>query len=101
MIRLKYIPKKEGVKGTLPLGCYPLWGREGVILQAAAENERISTKEYFNEPKIVEKLPFLCHAVIYPCHVTCLEDSKKGCQYQDYQNHRKDKAEDCYRADLE
>jgi hypothetical protein len=31
----------------LPLGCFPLWGREGVILQAAAENERIETKEHF------------------------------------------------------
>ena len=31
----------------LPLGCFPLWGREGVILQAAAENERIETKEDF------------------------------------------------------
>jgi hypothetical protein len=32
----------------LPLGCFPLWGREGVILQAAAENKRIETKEDFN-----------------------------------------------------
>jgi hypothetical protein len=23
---------KKGVKGTLPLGCLPLWGREGVTL---------------------------------------------------------------------
>jgi len=44
---LKYILKKEGIKGTLPMGCFPLWGREGVILQAAAENERIWTKEDF------------------------------------------------------
>ena len=29
----------------LPLGCLPLRGREGVILQAAAENKRIETKE--------------------------------------------------------
>ena len=28
-----------------PFGCFPLWGREGVILQAAAENKRIETKE--------------------------------------------------------
>jgi hypothetical protein len=41
MIRLKYIPKKEGVKGILPLGIFPLWGREGVILQGAAENKQI------------------------------------------------------------
>jgi hypothetical protein len=32
----------------LPLGCLPLRGREGVILQAAAENKRIETKEDFN-----------------------------------------------------
>ncbi len=24
--------KKREVKGTLPLGCLPLWGREGVTL---------------------------------------------------------------------
>ena len=35
----------------LPLGCFPLWGREGVILQAAAENERIETKEDLNRAK--------------------------------------------------
>ena len=33
----------------LPLGCFPLWGREGVILQAAAENKRIETKEGFQQ----------------------------------------------------
>jgi hypothetical protein len=37
-----------GVKGMLPLGCFPLWGREGVILQIAAENKRIEKKEDFN-----------------------------------------------------
>jgi hypothetical protein len=45
---LKNTPKKEGVKGMLPLGCFPLWGREGVILQAAAENKRIEKKEDIN-----------------------------------------------------
>jgi hypothetical protein len=48
LIRLKYIPKKERVKGILPLDCFPHWGREGVILQAAAENKRIEKKEDFN-----------------------------------------------------
>jgi hypothetical protein len=43
-----YPEKKRGVKGMLPLGCFPLWGREGVILQAAAENKRIEKKEDFN-----------------------------------------------------
>jgi len=50
---LKYIPKKEGVKGMLPLDCFPLWGREGVILQAATDNKRIEKKEDFN------RAPFL------------------------------------------
>jgi hypothetical protein len=35
----------------LPLGCFPLWGREGVILQEAAENKRIEKKEDFNRAK--------------------------------------------------
>jgi len=35
----------------LQLGCFPLWGREGVILQAAAEDKRIETKEDFNRAK--------------------------------------------------
>jgi hypothetical protein len=49
---LKYISIKGGVRGMLPLGCFLLGGREGVILQAAAENKRIETKEDFNsEPK--------------------------------------------------
>jgi hypothetical protein len=43
-----YPKKKEGVKGMLLLGCFPPGGREGVILQAAAENKRIETKEDFN-----------------------------------------------------
>jgi hypothetical protein len=46
-----YPEKKKGVKGMLPLGCFPLWGREGVILQAAAENKRIETKEDFNRSR--------------------------------------------------
>jgi hypothetical protein len=31
----------------LPLSCFPLREREGVILQAAAENKRIEIKEDF------------------------------------------------------
>ena len=30
----------KGVKGVLPLGCFPLWGREGVTLAAAEENNQ-------------------------------------------------------------
>jgi len=29
-----------GVKGMLPLGCFPLWGREGVTLIISKEHER-------------------------------------------------------------
>ena len=37
----------------LPLGCLPHWGREGVILIAAAENKLISGKMISTEPKIL------------------------------------------------
>ncbi len=39
----------------LPLDCFPLWGRVGVILQAVAENKRIKKNEDFNR---VRKLSF-------------------------------------------
>ena len=49
-------PEKEGVKGMLPLGCLPLWGREGVTLIAAAENYRMTKKKRVStEPKINKK----------------------------------------------
>jgi hypothetical protein len=41
-------PEKRGGQGDAPPGLLPPWGREGVILQAAAENKRIETKEDFN-----------------------------------------------------
>jgi hypothetical protein len=44
--------KKEGVKGMLPLGCLPLWEREGVTLIVAADNYRITKKEGFNKTEI-------------------------------------------------
>ncbi len=31
--------KKRGVKGMLPLGCLPHWGREEVTLQTSYESE--------------------------------------------------------------
>jgi hypothetical protein len=46
--KVEKYPEKRGVKGMLPLGCFPLWGGEGVILQAAAENKRIEKKEDIN-----------------------------------------------------
>ena len=33
----------------LPTCCFPLWGREGVTLQAAAENKRITEKRGFQQ----------------------------------------------------
>ena len=38
---------KVGVKGVLPLGCLPLWGREGVTLIAAAEINLVTEKKNF------------------------------------------------------
>jgi hypothetical protein len=35
-------PKKEGVKGIFPLGCLPLWGREGVTIINTEEIKTIS-----------------------------------------------------------
>jgi hypothetical protein len=43
---MKNLNKERG-KGMLPLGCFPLWGREGVTLPAAAENKRITGKRGF------------------------------------------------------
>jgi hypothetical protein len=45
---------KRGGKGMLPACCFPLWGREGVTLLAAAENKRITQKKRIStKPKIV------------------------------------------------
>jgi hypothetical protein len=49
--RLMKNPDKRGGKGMLPLGCLPLWRREGVTLLAAAENERITGKRGFQQSK--------------------------------------------------
>jgi len=35
-----------------PLGCFPLWGSEGVTLQAAAENKQILKKRGFLQSRI-------------------------------------------------
>jgi hypothetical protein len=35
----------------LPLGCLPLWGKEGVTLLAAAENKRITGKRGFQQSR--------------------------------------------------
>jgi len=40
----------------LPLGCFPLWGREGVILQTLTENKRIFKKKGFQQSLISFKI---------------------------------------------
>ena len=40
-----------GVKGVLPLGCLPLWGKEGVTLIAAAEINLVMGKKNFCKNK--------------------------------------------------
>jgi hypothetical protein len=42
---------KVGVKGVLPLGCFPLWGREGVTLIATAEINLERKKEFLQSIK--------------------------------------------------
>jgi len=42
---LKIIFDKKGGKRILPLGCLPLWGREGVTLIAAADNFQMTEKK--------------------------------------------------------
>jgi hypothetical protein len=51
-------PDKRGGKGMLPLGCLPLWGREGVTLLAAAENKRITGKRGFQQSQKFNKIIF-------------------------------------------
>jgi hypothetical protein len=78
---LKYIQKKEGARGMLPLGCFLLWGREGVILQGAAENKRIEIKEDFTRDQIFiffhnggkEISGYFLAIVIYPEWLTLVE----------------------------
>jgi hypothetical protein len=48
--------KKVGVKGILPLGCFPLWGREGVTLRALDERKRMTEKQGFNRAEKTIKL---------------------------------------------
>jgi hypothetical protein len=38
-------PEKEGVKGMIPACCLSLWGREGVTLIDAAENNQMTLKK--------------------------------------------------------
>ena len=51
--RLMKNPDKRGGRGMLPLGCLPLWEREGVTLLAAAENKRITGKRGFQQSRFL------------------------------------------------
>jgi hypothetical protein len=42
--------KKEEGQGDAPLGCLPLWGREGVTLQTAYKRKRITGNRVSTEP---------------------------------------------------
>jgi hypothetical protein len=48
-------PDKRGGNGMLLLGCLPLWGREGVILLAAAKNKQITGKRGFQQSRKSQK----------------------------------------------
>jgi len=43
--------EKTGVKGGLPLGCLPLWGREGVTLKDVTVDKQITKKRGFQSNK--------------------------------------------------
>jgi len=49
-------PEKRGGQGDAPLELLPPLGREGVILQATAENKQIEKKENFNRAKKNQRL---------------------------------------------
>jgi hypothetical protein len=42
-----------GVKGMLPVGCLPLWGREGVTLPTAAEYKHMIRKTGFQQSQLL------------------------------------------------
>ena len=42
----------KGVKGMLPLGCLPLWGREGVTLIVAIENKQAKGRKQYKKNRI-------------------------------------------------
>jgi hypothetical protein len=50
LIRLTRLQK--GVKGIHPLGCLPLWGREGVTFVFFLVNEKMNKIRFSHEPEI-------------------------------------------------
>jgi hypothetical protein len=77
---------KRGGKGMLPVGCLPLWGREGVTLLAAAENKRITQKKristkpkfittvnYYGRPGDSDKHPYIGSSIFITSVFSALE----------------------------
>jgi hypothetical protein len=58
------ITSEKGVKGMLPLGCLPLWGREGVTLLYTEKGWQVTGKRGFLlsliKRKVLEHLFCLC-----------------------------------------
>jgi hypothetical protein len=48
---MKY-PENMGVKGMFPLGCLPLWGREGDNLITFSKKQNGQHQDISTEPKI-------------------------------------------------
>ena len=46
--------KIVGVKGALPLGCLPLWGREGVTLLYTEEDWQVTGKRGFLQSRLMK-----------------------------------------------
>jgi hypothetical protein len=49
-------PEMTGVKGMLPLGCLPRWGREGVTLLTAGEYKQMIRKIGFQQSQFLSFL---------------------------------------------
>ncbi len=66
-------PEITGVKGTLPLGCLPRWGREGVTLLTAGEYKQINQKNRVStEPdnQYLYQRPLLSYSPLICCCIT-------------------------------
>ncbi len=55
-----------GVKGVLPLGCLPLWGREGVTFPTAEKKGLINPDNFSNTIAIAMKKIKLRLPIFYP-----------------------------------
>jgi hypothetical protein len=53
------ITSEMGVKGVLPLGCLPHWGREGVTLLYAEEDWQVTGKRVFLQSRFLQCIFFI------------------------------------------